>query len=143
MKLKIIREVFTNKSTIGSLYIDDVFVCFTLEDKVREDGVKIYGETAIPDGKYSVTLSYSNRFKRVLPLIYNQPDLSVESDGVRFEGIRIHAGNTDKDTHGCPLVGFTKSKDFIGNSRAAFKKVMELLKDIDIVELEIINKNEV
>lgn len=140
MKLKIVRDTFTDKSTIGSLYIDDVFVCYTLEDVVREDGVKIYGETAIPDGIYSVTLSWSNRFKRVLPLIYNQPDLSVQSGGVRFDGIRIHNGNTDKDTHGCPLVGFTKSKDFIGNSRKAFWRVMELLKDIDIVELEIINQ---
>lgn len=140
MKLKIVRDTFTDKSTIGSLYIDDVFVCYTLEDVVREDGVKIYGETAIPDGIYSVTLSWSNRFKRVLPLIYNQPDLSVQSEGVRFDGIRIHAGNTDKDTHGCPLVGFTKSKDFIGNSRKAFGRVMDLLKDIDIVELEIINQ---
>lgn len=140
MKLKIVRDTFTDKSTIGSLYIDDVFVCYTLEDVVREDGVKIYGETAIPEGIYSVTLSWSNRFKKVLPLIYNQPDLSVQSGGVRFDGIRIHNGNTDKDTHGCPLVGFTKSKDFIGNSRKAFGRVMELLKDIDIVELEIINQ---
>ena len=73
--------------TIGELYIDGVFICHTLEDKVRilnsyED--KVYGETAIPIGRYKVVLSYSNRFKRILPEILN-----VDF----FKGIRIHEGN--------------------------------------------------
>lgn len=73
--------------TIGELYINGDFFSNTLEDKVRllnsyED--KIYGETAIPIGRYKVVLSYSNRFKRILPEILN-----VEF----FNGIRIHEGN--------------------------------------------------
>ena len=77
MKLTIIRDTYTNKSTIGKLFIDGVEFCYTLEDVARAEGIKVYGETAIPKGIYSTTLSYSNRFKEVMPLIYNKPDLSV------------------------------------------------------------------
>jgi hypothetical protein len=140
MKLTLKRNIYTTHSTIGELYLDNEFICYTLEDVVRADGVKIYGETAIPDGKYSVCLSYSNRFKRVMPLLYNHPDLSVRGDGdVIFRGIRIHSGNTDEDTLGCILVGETKTGDFVGHSRRAYRVLMTYLKDIDIIDLEIIN----
>ena len=141
MKLKLERSVYSTKSTIGKLFIDNVFFCYTLEDVVRPDGVKIYGETAIPDLKYSVALSFSNRFKKLMPLVYNTENMTVEDGkGVKFSGIRIHSGNTDKHTLGCILIGETKAKDFVGNSRVAFKKLMDRLKDIDIAELEVINK---
>lgn len=138
MKVKIVRHTVTDKSVIGSLFIDSEFICYTLEDIMRGYGEKVPGKTAIPLGVYSMTLSYSNRFKKVLPLIYNKPDLSVDAFGIKFAGIRIHTGNTDADSEGCVLVGLSKSKDFIGNSRDAFKKLMEKIKDIDIVELEIV-----
>ena len=139
MKLRLERTTFTDKSTIGELYLDNDFLCYTLEDVVRLPGVKVYGETCIPYGRYSVTLSWSNRFKQLMPLVYNKPDLSVQDDkGVRFDGIRIHAGNTAKDTHGCPLVGLSKSKDFVGNSRDAYKLLMDKLKYIDIIKLDIV-----
>jgi hypothetical protein len=112
MELKLVRNTFTDESTIGDLYIGEKWECYTLEDKVRPK--KIKGETAIPAGRYKVVITYSNRFKRNLPLLLNVPG---------FEGVRFHAGNTKKDTHGCPLVGRTKSKDFIGESRAAFAQL--------------------
>lgn len=131
MILNLIRKEFTDKSTIGDLYIDGTFFCYTLEDIVRDlkdlnndgdfDDVgegKVYGKTAIPYGEYNVVLSMSNRFKKVLPEVLNVPG---------YSGVRIHAGNTDKDTHGCPLVGMTKSKDFIGMSRIAMNKLMQRL----------------
>jgi hypothetical protein len=111
MKLKVLREEFSEHSTIGKLYVNGIFECYTLEDVVRPDGVKVFGETAIPRGIYKVIVDLSNRFKRLLPLL-----IGVS----QFEGIRIHPGNTDKDTHGCILVGTSKQKDFIGNSRGAF-----------------------
>ncbi|MBC8395646.1 MAG: hypothetical protein H8E16_00940 [Flavobacteriales bacterium] len=143
MKLTIIRDTYTSKSTIGKLFIDGVEFCYTLEDVARAEGIKVYGETAIPKGIYSTTLSYSNRFKEVMPLIYNKPDLSVRDLlGVRFDGIRIHWGNKAEHSHGCILLGSTKSKDFIGNSKKTYKKFIELLGDIDIVKLEIINNKQ-
>jgi hypothetical protein len=109
MELTLIREPSTAHSTPGKLLVDGVFECFTLEDVVRPK--KIPGETAIPAGTYKVIVNMSNRFKRLLPLLLNVPG---------FEGVRIHTGNTDKDTEGCILVGTTRSLDFVGNSRVAF-----------------------
>lgn len=116
MKLMLQREPSTVHSTPGRLFIDGVFECYTLEDVVRP--VKVYGQTAVPPGNYRVVLTMSPRFKRVLPLLLEVPN---------FEGIRIHPGNTDKDTEGCVLVGQTRSRDFVGNSRAAFDVLFKKL----------------
>ena len=112
MNLKLQRSTFTGRSTIGELSVDGVFECFTLEDMVRP--VKVPGMTAISEGVYVVSVSFSDRFKRLLPEVHNVPN---------FTGVRIHPGNTDADTEGCILVGQTKAADFIGNSRAAFDKL--------------------
>jgi len=118
MELKIIRKEFTENSTIGELYIDSSFYCFTLEDMIREPGVKIAGKTAIPEGRYRVIIDQSNRFRRAMPHILDVP---------MFEGIRIHAGNTAASTAGCPLLGFQKGKDWIGESRLAFNQFFDKL----------------
>src|SRR5258706_14204807 len=113
MNLKLIRQIFTEESTIGSLFIDNVFECFTLEDTVRASGIKIPGATAIPYGSYEVIIDYSKRFARNMPHVLNVP---------MFEGIRIHSGNTSSDTEGCILLGASKGKDIIYESKAAFAK---------------------
>lgn len=69
---------------------------------------KVYGETAIPTGTYSVTYTYSTRFKKYMPLINNVKG---------FDGIRIHSGNTAKDTLGCIIVGDNKVVGKVINSR--------------------------
>lgn len=125
MIIEIKRLHKTNTSTIGELLIDGIWECFTLEDVERD--VKIKGETAIPKGKYNVIINQSNRFKRLLPLLLNVPN---------FEGVRIHAGNTNHDTEGCILVGKTRSNNFIGQSRKAFDylfKKMQKEKEITII----------
>ena len=119
MELKLVRSEFTEKSTIGELFVNNKFECFTLEDKVR--ALKVMGVTAIPAGEYEVIISFSNRFQRPLPLLLKVPD---------FEGIRIHPGNTDKDTQGCILVGQTKGKDILGQSRGAFNALFEKLQAV-------------
>ena len=125
MRLVLTRTLLNAKSTIGKLVVDDTFFCYTLEDKDRflethPEG-KVYGETAIPRGKYQVIIDFSNRFKRELPRLLLVPG---------FEGIRIHPGNTDKDTHGCILVGTSiVNDDFIGNSRAAFNHLFDVMDD--------------
>jgi hypothetical protein len=87
MRIIIDRFDFTDNATIGALTCGD-FHCFTLEDTDRHlednpDG-KIYGKTAIPRGTYKVIITFSNRFKKELPLLLNVPG---------FEGVRIHPGN--------------------------------------------------
>lgn len=118
MKIQIKRLHKTDKSTIGELTINGKFECYTLEDIERD--VKIKSETAIPKGTYKVIINQSNRFKRYLPLL-----LKVKG----FEGIRIHAGNTNHDTEGCILVGRTRSIDFIGQSRKAFDSLFKKMQD--------------
>ena len=117
MEILVKRSVFTNLSTVGEMWIDGQFQCYTLEDCTREvlgkpvADWKIQNSTAIPIGTYTVTIDLSTRFGRLMPHILNVPG---------FSGVRIHSGNTDKDTEGCILVGQEKTTDFIGHSRAAF-----------------------
>jgi len=82
MKLEVKRKIFTDKSTIGELYIDGVFECYTLEDTVRQ-GPKVFGKTAIPTGTYKVIVNMSNRFKRLLPLLVNVPEFAIRRERVR------------------------------------------------------------
>ena len=127
MVIQIKRLYKTNNSTIGELYIDGVFECYTLEDKERE--IKIKSETAIPKGKYKVIINKSNRFKQLLPLLLNLPN---------FEGVRIHPGNTNHDTEGCILTGTTKGKDFIGNSRIAFNRLFRKMQEAESINIIIL-----
>ena len=127
---RLVREPSTERATLGKLYLDESLFCYTLEDVVREiKGVpiwkwKIPGSTAIPTGSYELWRTFSNRFRRVTPLVANVPG---------FNGIRIHPGNTDMDTSGCILVGTgILNGDFITGSGLAFrdldKKIQEALK---------------
>jgi len=116
MELTLIRKEFTPESTIGELYWNNMFCCFTLEDTVRAQ--KIKHKTAIPQGRYEIVVNFSNRFKRLMPLLLSVPN---------FEGIRIHAGNTAEDTSGCILLGDSKAKNFIGQSRIAYNRFLREL----------------
>lgn len=118
MTLLLERFKFGDTYTIGRLYMDGIYECYTLEDKVRDE--KIHSMTAIPTGTYKVIVDFSNRFQKEMPHILNVPN---------FEGIRIHSGNTNFDTNGCILLGLTwREGDFIGNSRAAYNHFFDKLK---------------
>ena len=107
----ITRHTFSLKSSIGSLE-DDAFSCYTLEDVARASGVKIMHETAIPEGLYKCKLTFSPRFKRILPLIYNLPNLTVsDGRGQVWKGIRIHNGVHHLHSSGCILVGYEMGLD--------------------------------
>ena len=127
MNLVLRRWKSNDECTIGELYGDDgKFLVYTLEDIVRErpgepvSSWKIPGETAIPVGRYRVTITNSKRFKRPLPLLN-----MVEG----FEGIRIHPGNVHTDTSGCILtgVGVHLGDKGLHESRVAFNKVYDLI----------------
>lgn len=122
MELKLNRIFLGSSATIGELYIDKKYIADTLEDRVRPEGEKVYGKTAIPEGTYEVKLTHSPRFKKILPEILNVPN---------FSGIRIHTGNSSKDTEGCILVGTWdgEKEDWVGNSRIAFDELMTLLEE--------------
>ena len=128
MNLVLEREIITDKSTAGKLFITGAFQCYTLEDVVREipgkpvHEWKIKHGTAIPSGIYKVEINLSNRFMRRMPLLKDVPG---------FGGIRIHYGNTERDTSGCILVGnFRENADMIQGSRAAFERLFEKLDSV-------------
>lgn len=118
------------KYTIGKLYINDRYFCDTLEDTDRgltqsmtEQQIgskKVYGETAIPTGTYRIIISYSNKFKKQMPLLLNVPG---------FAGIRIHSGNTEKDSLGCILVGKNKAVGKVLESRDTYSKLFSILQE--------------
>lgn len=114
------------KYTIGHLYLDGQYFCDTIEDVVRPAGVKVAGETAIPAGKYEVLITWSPRFRRMLPLLVNVP---------MFNGVRIHSGNTEKDSEGCIIVGENKVVGKVINSRATLTRLMKKLDENTTIEI--------
>lgn len=126
MEIVSTRKVFTEKTTISEVFVDGIRECFFLEDKDRGliqsmnleeiKKLKVYGETAIPKGRYEIVISYSERFKKKLPLLLNVPG---------YEGIRIHTGNYAEHTHGCLLPGKIASKDSVSESTVAFNALFE------------------
>ena len=129
MILTVSRRKWTEDSTIGDLYIDGKFFCYTLEDKVRKN--KIYGETAIPLGEYDVILAYSPTFKKILPRLLDVPN---------FDGVLIHNGTHKGHTKGCILVGLTEAEDFIGMSKTALNKLMQRLSGVKRIRLIVENQ---
>lgn len=142
MELTLIRKYPKETYTIGQLYIDGKFFCNTCEDKNRElyqgmsleeiKKIKVYSETAIPYGRYQITLKIqSPKFSRkkqyekckgYLPRLLNVPG---------FEGILIHIGNSAKNSAGCLLVGLNKEKGKVLQSTETFWKLYEILKQAD------------
>lgn len=118
MELLVERKYKKDKYTIGNFYIDNILFSNTLEDKDRNltysmpenqiKKIKVYGETAIPTGRYKVERTWSPKYGKKMIEIKNVPG---------FSGIRIHAGNTAKDSLGCILVGENKIKGQLIHSK--------------------------
>jgi hypothetical protein len=139
MKIKVVRQVFTDKSTIGSLYLNDVFFCYTLEDKDRGldqsqslimiQAKKLFGITAIPYGKYPLIVNKSPKFGRLLPRL----------QGIKgFDGVLIHRGNSAEHSHGCILVGYKKGVDCIMESTKAEADLITILQKESTHTIEIV-----
>lgn len=148
MKLKIIRKQFDDQRTIGELLVNGVHECWTLEDRCADQEVtlapyeKIKGKTAIPAGDYLVIVDFSARFQKNMPhvLTLGREGKLGTPDGVGFTGVRIHSGNTEKDTEGCVLVGDLRESNAILNSGAAYGRLFRKLEQNGEVELSIVNE---
>jgi len=125
MKLRVERYKSTPNATLGKLFIDDKFECYTLEDEFR--AVKVRGETRIPAGTYKLALrkegghnaKYAERFPDIhkgMIHVTNVPN---------FQFILWHIGNTEKDTDGCLLVGEERDEEkmTISRSTVAYRKM--------------------
>ena len=124
----ILKRIAKRKTyTIGRLYIreqvmdeylpgtEDKYFCDTLEPTWRDyanGAYKVKGRSAIPEGRYAVVISYSPKFKQWLPILLGGPEFNR-----KWQGIRIHAGNSAKDTEGCILVGQNREVGKVLDSR--------------------------
>lgn len=122
--LTMLREPSVNGATLSKLFLGADFICDILEDEVREipgrtvEQWKQWGKTAIPSGVYKIGLEHSNRFGPDTLTVFNVPG---------FQGVRIHAGNTQADTEGCLLPGTRNSNCTVANSRDALSKLRTML----------------
>lgn len=139
MDIVLKRIALKDSYTIGKLYVDGKYFCDTLEDKVRDmnkDGDlldvgenKIYGETAIPYGKYEITLKVkSPKFSTKTEYSWSSGYLPRVLGVKHFDGILIHAGNTSSHSYGCILVGENKVVGKVINSMETLKKLYKILK---------------
>lgn len=138
MELRLERIALRSEYTIGKLYVDGKYVCDTIEDTVRDldkDGkfangeVKIPGKTAIPYGRYEITMkvkspkysnfskySWAKKYDGYLPRLLNVP---------HFDGVLIHVGNSALDSEACVLVGENKVVGKVINSVNTFRRLMD------------------
>ena len=105
--LTLVRYTRTDEAILGSLYLNGAFICYTLENSAK----------AIPCGMYTVQNSKSQKFKRELPLLHNA---KVPAS----RGIRIHRGNTFKDSQGCVLVGMGRVTEESSVTESALAETM-------------------
>lgn len=111
MFLQQIRNPSNDVCTISNLLVDGKWECYILEDVVRP--TKIAGKTAIPAGRYQVTVTLSPRFGKLMPLVSGVPG---------YSGVRIHPGNKAEDTEGCLLPGQTNPTPYtVGLSGKAYE----------------------
>ena len=143
MRIELVRIAFKDTYTIGKLYVDDTYFCDVLEDVDRglkssmtESEIlekKVKGQTAIPTGHYVINITYSPKYKRMMPLL-----LDVKG----FSGIRIHSGNSSKDTEGCLLVGKNKKVGMVLESRDTYQRLFKMMEGQKEITIDITRKGE-
>ena len=109
----LIREKRTETAILGRLFLGGVFICYTLENAAK----------AIPAGLYYIENSVSPKFKRELPLLYN-------ADVPAKRGVRIHVGNSYKESSACVLVGMGRKGDNLVESQPAETMVTMLCRNV-------------
>lgn len=137
MIVKLLRYNSQDDYTDGMIFVDDKFICYTLEDEERSK--KVWGETRIPNGTYKIGLrkegKFHERYKtkfdfhKGMLCIYNFDNWKLVAPNMSFQYILIHIGNTDEDTAGCVLVGATAhmDKNLINDSTGAYKKLYPII----------------
>ena len=129
--LFLLRYKFSQTTTLGELYINGEFLCYTLEDAYRGE-IKIAGITCVQANTYNVVLNMSPKFKRILPLL-------IDVDN--FTGVRMHKLNSHEETDGCIGVGLRvdDEKMIIWRSKEAEELLVEKLTGYKAVLLTIVN----
>lgn len=157
MKLTVKRFADNGDTTMGAFYINGVFECFTIEDEQRK--AKVNGETRVPEGVYQVSLrkegGFHNKYTKAYPkmhkgmlCVHNAPDWKLVNQGMTFQYILIHTGNTDEHTNGCLLLNDAVSgATFVGSSsvdayKGAYPKILSAIEKGESVSIEYIDVEE-
>lgn len=152
MKIEVNRFADNGEATLGILYIDGIFECFTVEDQ-EQKGDKVMHETRIPNGTYDLKLrnegGYSAKYAKKygdlhkgMLCVHNQPNWKIELNGKSFQYILIHTGNNDDHTSGCLLLNDAVSgSTFTGSSsvnayKRIYPKIAKFLLDGGDVKIE-------
>lgn len=129
MKLTLERIVSDGESTIGLLFLDGRFICFTLEDEYRDK--KVYGDTRIPAGLYSMGLRTIGRLHKKYSKFPDHIGMLWIKNIPNFTLVYLHIGNDQEDTLGCPLVGEIANAQpgdmRLMNSTIAYRKLYSLV----------------
>lgn len=131
MEIRVERAIFSLEYTMSRVYLNDEHFCFGIEpydanmtkDWPLEDILsmkKKYGKVAIPVGEYSLIYNWSNKYKKLLPLVCDTPG---------FSGVRIHSGNDNKDTRACLLPGKFYRYGYVTESRLTMDSIIKFWKD--------------
>ena len=116
--ISVIRFDYQSNHTKSMIFVDREFFCFGMEPEYKANN-RVFGQRdLIPEGTYKVIMSYSPKFKRVLPEVVNVPFNS---------SVRIHAGNLPSDTSGCLLPGSYFLENTLMQSGVKFKKLQMLI----------------
>ena len=132
INLLILRDTFTDESTIGELFLNGERFCDTLELPYRDNQRSV---SCIPTGEYKVRMRYprESATREYLHLLIQEvKDRSY---------ILFHRGNSAKDTRGCVLVGQSRKQDFVGNSTLAMDLLMKEIINLGGTNINLIIKN--
>ena len=132
VNLLIIRNTFSEVSTIGNLYLNGEWLCDTLENPYLNNQRNI---SCIPAGEYRVRLRTARESETrdyLHLLVQDVPDR---------DWILFHRGNTTKDTRGCVLVGQSRKQDRVNNSRMAMDLVIKEILNLGGENINLIIKN--
>jgi len=144
MNIRIDRLTFEEEYTMGRVFINDDFICNSLEDKVRELGKngegKVPEKTAIPAEKYKFRITFWPKYQIWTPALIDVPF---------FTGIRLHSGRNAEDTHGCILIGQNTFEGKLEHGYNTFENFMKYFNKNEngtyndtLYEIDIINKKE-
>ena len=132
INLLIIRDTFSEESTVGELFLNGERMCDTLENPYINNERNI---SCIPEGEYKVRLRLARESatRDYLHLLVK--------DVPNRDYILFHRGNSAKDTSGCILVGFSSKQDYVKNSTFAMDLLMKEILNLGGEKINLIIKN--
>ena len=132
INLLLIRDTFTEESTIGELFINGERICDTLERPYFNNQRNI---SCIPEGVYPVRLRLPRESATrdyIHLLVQDVPDR---------DWILVHRGNFPYQSQGCLLVGLGTEQDVVHNSVLAMDLLIKEILNLGGENINLIIKN--